>query len=186
MPQIVVRPAAGSDAERLAELMTQLGYPADAVTMRARLDYWHQDPASRVLVAQHGDAVTGCISVHAIPYLERTGRWLRIESLVVDAGQRRSGTGRALMDAAHRLAREWSCLLIEVTSLRSRSDAQAFYRRLGFSDAGDRSGRFIKELAAAPDATREAGRPAQAPATQPPSRSSAPSPASRSVDQAAP
>ncbi len=92
--------------------------------------------AGRVLVADSGDAVTGCISVHAIPYLERTGRWLRIVSLVVDAGRRWSGTGRALMDAAQRLAREWNCLLIEVTSLRSRADAHAFYRRLGFSDTG--------------------------------------------------
>ncbi len=44
MRQIVVRSAAESDAERLAELMTELGCPADAGTMRARLDCWLHDP----------------------------------------------------------------------------------------------------------------------------------------------
>jgi len=64
----------------------------------------------------------------------------------VAAGQRRGGTGRALLGAADRLAREWGCLLIEVTSLRWRADAHAFYRGPGFADACGRSGRFVKEI----------------------------------------
>ncbi len=51
------------------------------------------------------------------------------------------------MAAAEDFATERSCLLIEVTSLRSRAGAHAFYRRLGFTDVCDRSGRFVKELA---------------------------------------
>ena len=70
----------------------------------------------------------------------------RIERLVVDPSQRRAGTGRALLAAADQLGRAWGCLQIEVTSKRSRAGAHAFYRRLGFADACERSGRFIKEL----------------------------------------
>jgi len=141
-----IRSAELADAPRIAELLTELGYPAGPDTVRERLAYWLPDRASRVLVADLDGRIGGCISMHAIPYLERTGRWLRIESLVVEAGQRRGGTGSALVSAAERLAREWGCVLIEVTSRRSRADAHAFYCRLGFRDVCDRAGRFTKEL----------------------------------------
>ena len=143
---VTIRSAALSDAPRIAELLTELGYPADADTVRKRLTYWLPDQASRVLVADLDGRVAGCISLHAIPYLERTGRWLRIESLVVEADCRLGGAGRALVDAAELLARQWGCVLIEVTSKRSRTDAHAFYRRLGFTDVCDQAGRFTKEI----------------------------------------
>ncbi len=141
-----IRTACADDAARIAELLTELGYPADVGVVAGRLAYWLPDQSSRVLVAECDGIVAGCISLHAIPYLERTGRWLRIESLVVDASVRRAGTGRALLAAAERLARDWSCLQIEVTSQRTRADARAFYLSLGFADVCERSGRFIKEL----------------------------------------
>ena len=70
---VTIRPAAATDAPRLAELMTELGYPASAQAVRERLADWLSDPASRVLVAERGGRVVGCVSLHAIPYLERTG-----------------------------------------------------------------------------------------------------------------
>jgi N-acetylglutamate synthase-like GNAT family acetyltransferase len=143
---VTIRSAELTDAPRIAALLTELGYPAGADAVRERLAYWLADQASKVLVADLDGGVAGCISLHAIPYLERTGRWLRIESLVVEAGRRRGGAGRALVDAAEQLARQWGCVLIEVTSKRSRADAHAFYRRLGFTDVCDHAGRFTKEI----------------------------------------
>lgn len=144
--RVAVRPATSGDATRIAELLTELGYPAVADEVAERLAYWLPDQASRLLVAETGGRVVGSISMHVIPYLERTGCWMRIESLVVDSSLRRAGAGRALMAAAERQARAWGCLHIEVTSKRTRADAHAFYRRFGFDDACERSGRFIKEL----------------------------------------
>jgi len=144
--RLAVRPAMPDDAARMAEILTELGYPVTADEVAGRLAYWLHDEASQLLVAEVDGLVVGSISLHAIPYLERTGRWLRIESLVVDASVRRAGTGRALMAAAERQARAWGCLQIEVTSRRSREDAHAFYGQLGFDDVCDRAGRFIKEL----------------------------------------
>ncbi len=81
-----------------------------------------------------------------MPYLERTGRWARIESLVVDRSARGARAGAALVHAAERQARRWGCLAMEVTSARTRRDAHAFYQRMGFTDVCNRSGRFLKEL----------------------------------------
>jgi GNAT superfamily N-acetyltransferase len=51
-----------------------------------------------------------------------------------------------LLAAAEDLARQWGCLTMEVTSARARTDAHAFYQTLGYTDACDHSGRFLKEL----------------------------------------
>lgn len=141
-----VRPAAATDAAAIAVLMTQLGYPCSADDAAARLAYWLGDPASRVLVAERHGAVIGCLSLHAVPYLERTGRWARIESLVIDQSARGAGAGAALVRAAENQARRWGCLAMEVTSARTRHDAHAFYQHMGFTDVCHRSGRFLKQL----------------------------------------
>jgi N-acetylglutamate synthase-like GNAT family acetyltransferase len=72
---VEVRTAAGTDTAAIAALMTQLGYPCSGDDAAARLGYWLADPMSRVLVAEHEGLVIGCLSLHAVPYLERTGRW---------------------------------------------------------------------------------------------------------------
>jgi GNAT superfamily N-acetyltransferase len=146
VPDFAIREAAQEDAPQVAALLTQLGYPSSADDVTGRLAYWGPDPLSLILIAERTGQVLGCLSMHAIPYLERTGRWARIESLVVDESARGAGTGRALLTAAEIAARRWGCLAIEITSARTREAAQAFYRRMGYSDVCDRSARFHKVL----------------------------------------
>ena len=141
-----VREAGPADAPRIAELLGQLGYPASHEEVARRLQYWAATPNSCILLADESGLVVGCLSVHAVPYLERTGCWARIESLVVDTTVRGRGVGRALVAAAESMASGWGCLDIEVTSSRTRADAHCFYARLGYTDVCDRSGRFIKPL----------------------------------------
>jgi GNAT superfamily N-acetyltransferase len=141
-----VREATTQDAGAVAGLLDELGYPSTPTEVRQRLEIWLDEPYSRVLLAADDGRVVGSMSVHAIPHLERNGRWLRIESLVVTAGSRGGGAGRLLIKAAESLARSWDCHAIEVTSSRQREGAHAFYRRLGFSDVCNRSGRFWKDL----------------------------------------
>jgi N-acetylglutamate synthase-like GNAT family acetyltransferase len=143
---IVVRDATTGDAPQIARLLDQLGYPSTPQQVLERLEYWLVDQHSQVLVAVGPTDVMGCLSLHAVPYLEKSGRWARIESLVVDALARRSGVGAALVEAAESAARHWGCLAVEVTSSRRRHDAHAFYQRLGYTDQCHRSGRFLKEL----------------------------------------
>ena len=143
---VTIRAATPKDAGVLACLVTQLGYPSTEQDVLARLGYWTADPHSQVLVADQDDRPLGCLSVHAVPYFERTGSWARIESLVVDEALRGRGVGKALLNAAEALAKRWGCLAVEVTSSRHRTDACAFYQRSGYTDICDRSRRFWKRL----------------------------------------
>jgi N-acetylglutamate synthase-like GNAT family acetyltransferase len=141
-----IREAHAGDAPQMAALLTQLGYPSTSADVSRRLAYWLPDPMSLILVAVHSGQLVGCLSLHAIPYLERTGRWARIESLVVDQASRGRGTGRSLLLAAEAAASRWDCRAVEVTSLRTRIDAHAFYQRMGYADVCATSGRFFKQL----------------------------------------
>ena len=96
---IEIRPAAAADAERIAALFTDEGYPAgphDIVERLGRFDSAH----SRVLVADHDGEVLGFVAVHALPRFEHSDRIVRVMALVVDAGARERGIGRLLMEAA--------------------------------------------------------------------------------------
>jgi hypothetical protein len=63
-----------ADAPAIAALITQLGCPASSGEISDRLNYWLPDPMSVILVAEADGRVIGSLSLHAIPYLERTGR----------------------------------------------------------------------------------------------------------------
>jgi N-acetylglutamate synthase-like GNAT family acetyltransferase len=141
-----IREAEPGDALQIASLLTQLGYPSTSDQVKERLAYWLPDPMSLILVAEQSRRLVGCLSLHAIPYFEQTGRWARIESLVVDASARGRGTGRSLVVAAEDAARRWDCRAVEVTSQRSRVGAHAFYARMGYADVCATSGRFFKKL----------------------------------------
>lgn len=143
---LAIREVTQEDAPQVAALLTQLGYPSSTDDVTSRLAYWEPDPLSLILIAERNGQALGCLSMHAIPYLERTGRWARIESLVVDESARGTGAGRALLSAAEAAAGRWGCLAIEITSARTREGAQAFYWHMGYSDICDRSARFHKVL----------------------------------------
>ena len=145
-PDVAIREAEPDDRHQIAALLTQLGYPSTGDEVGQRLTYWLPDPMSVILVAEQAGRVLGCLSLHAIPYLERTGRWARIESLVVDESTRGRGAGRALIAGAEDAARRWNCQAVEVTSLRTRAAAHAFYKRMGYEDVCGSSGRFLKTL----------------------------------------
>src|SRR5271169_3991925 len=110
---LAIREASLADASAIAALITQLGYPATSNEISDRLGYWLPAAMSVILVAEADGRVIGSLSLHAIPYLERTGRWARIESLVIDESARGAGVGRALVAAAEEAARQWNCLSVE-------------------------------------------------------------------------
>jgi GNAT superfamily N-acetyltransferase len=130
-PPITLRPATADDAERIAALFTDEGYPSgpsDIVDRLARFQSEH----SRVIVADNGGEVLGFVAIHALPRFEHTDRIIRIMALVVDAGERGRGIGRLLMEEAERIGRDLEAAFAEVTAGRHRPDAQRLYEELGY------------------------------------------------------
>jgi len=128
---VTLRAATSDDAERIASLFTDEGYPAgpsDIVERLGRFDSEH----SRVIVADHGGEVLGFVAVHALPRFEHSDRIVRIMALVVDPGVRERGIGRLLMTEAERIGQEIGAAFAEITAGRHRPDAQRLYEELGY------------------------------------------------------
>jgi GNAT superfamily N-acetyltransferase len=140
--EISIRQATESDAEALAALVGELGYPTAPATALERLKD-STDAGDRVLVAVHRSNVIGLILLHRTPFLHRPPDG-RISTLVVSGDYRGHGVGGRLIEAAESVFRDWGCSRIEVSSGAQRADAHRFYLRAGYSE---QPRRFIKVLA---------------------------------------
>jgi len=132
--QITLRDARESDAERLATMLTDEGYPAGATDLAARIERFSV-PGSRVVVAEAGGDVAGFIAFHVIPRFETDDRFVRIVTLVVDPGFRERGVGRLLMTEVERVGGEAGAVYLEITAGHHRPEARQLYESLGY-DAG--------------------------------------------------
>jgi ribosomal protein S18 acetylase RimI-like enzyme len=130
-PTVTIRPAQATDAEAIATLFTDEGYPtgpSDIVERMTRFASEH----SRVVIAEHDGVVLGFIALHALPRFEHDDRILRVLALVVDAGARERGVGHRLMTEAERIAGELGAAFIEVTSGHHRPEARKLYESMGY------------------------------------------------------
>ena len=128
---ITLRRATAEDADRIASLFTDEGYPSGPSDIVERLARFGS-PESQVIVADHDGEVLGFIAIHAVPRFEHSDRVLRVMALVVDAGVRERGIGRLLMEDAERVGRELGAAFSEVTAGHHRADAFRLYEELGY------------------------------------------------------
>lgn len=126
-----IRPATEHDADAIAALFTDEGYPAGPSDIVERLSRF-ASPHSQVLVAEHEGEVIGFIALHAMPRFEHDDRIVRILALVVDAGARERGVGRGLMAEAERIAAELGAAFTEITAAHHRPEARHLYETLGY------------------------------------------------------
>jgi GNAT superfamily N-acetyltransferase len=139
--EALVRDATPADADALAPLLRELGYPSERDAVAERLAVLAGDEWSGAWVAEAGGAIVGAVSAHASPLLSRDTRICRITAMIVTAGAQGRGVGRALADRVEQQARRWNCDRIEVTSSDHRGGAHAFYARMGYEI---KPHRFIK------------------------------------------
>jgi GNAT superfamily N-acetyltransferase len=130
-PPVTLRPAGPGDADDIAQLFTDEGYPAGPSDIVERLERF-ASPYSRVVVAEHDGTLIGFIAVHALPRFEHDDRILRILALVVDAGARERGVGRVLMAEAERVGGELGAAFVEITAGHHRPEARHLYESLGY------------------------------------------------------
>ena len=126
-----LRPAEAGDAEAIANLFTDEGYPAGPSDIVVRLERF-ASPDARVVVAEHEGALLGFIAFHALPRFEHDDWIIRVLALVVDAGARERGVGRTLMAEAERVGVALGAAFIEVTAGHHRPEARHLYESIGY------------------------------------------------------
>jgi GNAT superfamily N-acetyltransferase len=128
---LTIRRARPEDAETIAKLFTDEGYPAGPTDIVERLGRFESD-FSTVHVAEAAGEVVGFVAVHVMPRFEHSDRIARVLALVVDPGVRERGLGHQLMGEAESIARSTGCTFIEVTAGHHRPDALNLYASIGY------------------------------------------------------
>ena len=118
--------ALGGSRERLEEPLPPSYFQAFEKVAR--------DQNLRLVVAEQGGAVVGCLQLCILPGISSQGasRGL-IEDVRVASDRRSGGIGEQLVQWALAEARASGCKLVELLTHHSRVDAQRFYERLGFA-----------------------------------------------------
>jgi GNAT superfamily N-acetyltransferase len=121
-----------ADAAAVADLATQLGYPATDLAVGRRYDLIKDRPDASLFVAcDEEDRVCGWIHVQATYLLEANPR-AEIWGLVVSERARGGGAGRALVEAAEEWTVRQGFDVITVRSNIVREKARGFYEHLGY------------------------------------------------------
>lgn len=140
-PRRVIRRAGGTDAETIAVLLDELGYPSTPSQVTARLEALAADEL--LLLAEVDGSVAGLAGLRVERLIETDEPAARLTALVVAEDQRGRGVGAALVRAVEQEARRRGCGRIVLTSGDQRDGAHAFYEHLGYQPTGRR---FAKPL----------------------------------------
>ena len=140
-PSLSFRPAESGDLPAIVGLLADdpLGAKRERFesplpdSYQAAFDAIDRDPNNELVVAVSGSAVVGVLQLTFIPGISHQGGWRAlIEGVRVAAPMRSEGVGRAMFEWAIQRARERGCVLVQLTTDRTRSDALRFYEGLGF------------------------------------------------------
>ena len=116
----------GGPRERIEDPLPQAYFTAFETVDR--------DPNIKLVVAEEGGVVVGCLQLCILPGLSSQGasRAL-IEDVRVASHHRSRGIGEQMVQWAVAEARAKGCKVVELLTHHTRVDAQRFYQRLGFA-----------------------------------------------------
>jgi predicted N-acetyltransferase YhbS len=124
---------AETDAEVVATLASELGYPNQVESIRERIRAISRSDLDLLLVAVDAtERPIGFIQAHRVCIIE-VGFRVEILGLVVSSSARRGGIGRGLIDAAERWAKHIGAEAVSVRSNTKRTEAHLFYPALGYA-----------------------------------------------------
>ncbi len=140
---VVLRRARANDLPAIVDLLAadQLGVgrdgaktAADLVPYQRAFSLIDRDPAHLLVVAESGVHVVATMELSFLPGLARRGGLrAQIEAVRVHAAYRGRGLGAAIIAWAISEARRRDCVLVQLTTDKSRTAAHRFYERLGFT-----------------------------------------------------
>lgn len=92
-----------------------------------------RDPNQCLAVCCDADRIVGVLQITFLPYLTYQGGWRAlIEGVRTASDARSQGIGRFMFEWAIAQARDRGCHVVQLTTDKTRPDAQRFYRALGF------------------------------------------------------
>jgi len=141
---LAIRDAQVNDAEALAILATQLGYPCNASEIVERINPYLDNQEARILVATINGTVVGWISLNLIKHFY-TKPFMEISGFVVDEKERRKGIGKALISEAEKWTREKGYAVLRLKTNLKRKEAHIFYENNGFKKVKEQYV-YLKEL----------------------------------------
>jgi N-acetylglutamate synthase-like GNAT family acetyltransferase len=141
--EIGIRDATHNDAEAIALLITELGYPANSEFVSRKLEeLWEQSHAF-VLVDEKENEILGVLSFNSESAFHKEGRIGTMTALSIRDGKRGQGIGKQLVMACEARAKEQGCYRIAVASGIQREEAHRFYLGLGYVE---KTKRFVKDF----------------------------------------
>jgi GNAT superfamily N-acetyltransferase len=142
MTALTFRDACREDVPAIMGLLVadSLGATREPANGRVPENVWNafdvisRDPNNRQIVVEHAGRIVGCMQLTLIPGLTYSGGTrLNIEGVRVADDLRRQGIGRSMFEWAIADARLKGVRLVQLAHHTSRSNADAFYRSLGFT-----------------------------------------------------
>ena len=128
-----IRNATLEDAAAVAELAGQLGYPAASDAIANRLNMLQKSDQHAVFVCcNSAGAVTGWLHVF-IAYRLESDPFAEIGGFVVSEKYRGSGSGKQLLTAAEKWARDRGMARIRIRSRTTRPVSHSIFIHLGFA-----------------------------------------------------
>jgi ribosomal protein S18 acetylase RimI-like enzyme len=132
-----IRFATIDDLPQILGLYAQLNPEDSPIDLATAEKIWKDGEARnavKYIVATENGAVVGTCNIAIIPNLTRSGRpYGVIENVITDAGCRRAGIGRAIMEKAVEFAKSNDCYKVLLQSSVKREEAHRFYESIGFS-----------------------------------------------------
>ncbi|GAA2807451.1 GNAT family N-acetyltransferase [Saccharopolyspora taberi] len=140
MTDVIIRRATGADVPAIVALLAddELGStresPDDLAPYEHAFAQIDADRGEHLVVAERDHQVIGTLQLSLLPGLSRRGALrAQIEGVRIAGSARGLGLGETLVRWAIDEARSLGCVLVQLTSDKTRGDAHRFYERLGFT-----------------------------------------------------
>ena len=138
MNQLQLREATPDDAEIIAELLAELGYPQDPADIPARIETARREGGNVFLAVDSHGSRLGLMALSRHSAIHVPGQVAYIDALVTSSKARRRGVGRFLVAEGKRWAANAGCARLTLTSAEHRSAAHEFYPSCGMPYTGRR------------------------------------------------
>jgi GNAT superfamily N-acetyltransferase len=140
---IAIRRVQASDAQFVAELLAELGYPAPAADIPSRFAAIENFPKSLALVAVDGDEVVGVVTGLILPSIHAREPIAWLTTIVVAASHRGRGVGSRLVSEVERWAAGHGAIKVSLTSGLHRKETHEFYENRHYERSGLRFSKAI-------------------------------------------